>query len=132
MIEEIIKITEKVLLALIGIATVFATCQEIYYLILQQSVQLADLLLLFIYTEVLGMVAVFYKSRRIPILLPLFIAITALSRMIILQGKDSDPQNLIYESGAVLLLAIACLIVSQKSVSLEANTNKVDNFDLKK
>ena len=132
MIEEIIKITEKILLALIGIATVFATCQEIYYLILQQSVQLADLLLLFIYTEVLGMVAVFYKSRRIPILLPLFIAITALSRMIILQGKGSDPQNLIYEAGAVLLLAIACLIVSQKSVSLEANTNKVDNFELKK
>ena len=79
-----------------------------------------------------SVVAVFYKSRRIPILLPLFIAITALSRMIILQGKGSDPQNLIYEAGAVLLLAIACLIVSQKSVSLEANTNKVDNFDLKK
>ena len=132
MIEEIIKVTEKILLSLIGLATVFATCQEIYYLILQQSVQLADLLLLFIYTEVLGMVAVFYKSRRIPILLPLFIAITALSRMIILQGKGSDPQNLIYEAGAVLLLAIACLIVSQKSVSLEANTNRVDNFDLKK
>ena len=132
MIEQIIKVTEKLLLSIIGLATVFATCQEIYYLILQQSVQLADLLLLFIYTEVLGMVAVFYKSRRIPILLPLFIAITALSRMIILQGKGSDPQNLIYEAGAVLLLAIACLIVSQKSVSLEANANKVDNFDLKK
>ena len=132
MIEEIIKITEKVLLTLIGLATVFATCQEIYYLILQQSVQLADLLLLFIYTEVLGMVAVFYKSRRIPILLPLFIAITALSRMIILQGKGSDPENLIYEAGAVLLLAIACLIVSQKSVSLERGSSKVDNFDLKK
>ena len=70
MIEETIKITEKVLLTLIGIATVFATGQEIYYLILQQKVQLADLLLLFIYTEVLGMVAIFYKSRRIPILLP--------------------------------------------------------------
>ena len=55
MIEETIKITEKVLLTLIGIATVFATGQEIYYLILQQKVQLADLLLLFIYTEVLGM-----------------------------------------------------------------------------
>ena len=132
MIEEIIKITEKVLLSLIGLATVFATCQEIYYLVLQQSVQLADLLLLFIYTEVLGMVAVFYKSRRIPILLPLFIAITALSRMIILQGKGSDPQNLIYEAGAVLLLAIACLIVSQKSVSLERGSNNVDSFDLKK
>ncbi|MFL2800923.1 MAG: phosphate-starvation-inducible PsiE family protein [Paracoccaceae bacterium] len=117
MIEETIKITEKILLTLIGIATVFATCQEIYYLVLQQKVQLADLLLLFIYTEVLGMVAIFYKSRRIPILLPLFIAITALSRMIILQGKGSDPQNLLYEAGAVLLLALACFIVTHKNVS---------------
>jgi len=93
-------------------------------LILQQKVQLADLLLLFIYTEVLGMVAIFYKSRRIPILLPLFIAITALSRMIILQGKGSDPQNLLYEAGAVLLLAIACFIVTHKNVS------KAEDFDL--
>ena len=117
MIEETIKITEKILLTLIGIATVFATCQEIYFLILQQKVQLADLLLLFIYTEVLGMVAIFYKSRRIPILLPLFIAITALSRMIILQGKGSDPENLIYESAAVLLLAISCLIIRHPSIT---------------
>ena len=124
MIEETIKITEKILLTLIGIATVFATCQEIYFLILQQKVQLADLLLLFIYTEVLGMVAIFYKSRRIPILLPLFIAITALSRMIILQGKGSDPQNLLYEAGAVLLLAIACFIVTHKNVS------EAEDFDL--
>tara|TARA_B100001250_G_C19771996_1_gene777617 strand:+ start:337 stop:735 length:399 start_codon:yes stop_codon:yes gene_type:complete len=131
MIEEIIKITEKILLGLIGIATVFATGQEIYHLILQQKVQLADLLLLFIYTEVLGMVAVFYKSRRIPILLPLFIAITALSRMIILQGKGSDPQNLIYEAGAVLLLAIACFIVSQKSVLIERSPGKPEDLDLK-
>ena len=110
-------------MTLIGIATVFATGQEIYYLILQQKVQLADLLLLFIYTEVLGMVAIFYKSRRIPILLPLFIAITALSRMIILQGKGSDPQNLLYEAGAVLLLAVACFIVTHKNVS------KAEDFD---
>ena len=69
------------------------------------------------------MVAIFYKSRRIPILLPLFIAITALSRMIILQGKGSDPQNLLYEAGAVLLLAVACFIVTHKNVS------KAEDFD---
>jgi len=131
MIEETIKITEKVLLTLIGIATVFATCQEIYYLILQQKVQLADLLLLFIYTEVLGMVAIFYKSRRIPILLPLFIAITALSRMIILQGKGSDPQNLLYEAGAILMLAIAVLIIRQRSV-YSLISSKTENEENKK
>lgn len=115
--DQIIKITEKVLLVAIAVATVFATVQEILMLVDNRRVQLADLLLLFIYTEVLGMVGVFYKSNKIPITLPLFIAITALSRMIILQGKGSDPQNLIYESGAVLLLAISVLIIRHPSVS---------------
>ena len=110
-----VKIVERILLVIIGIATVFATGQEIYGFILARNVSLADLLLLFIYTEVLGMVAVFYKSNRIPITLPLFIAITALSRMIILQGKGSDPENLLYEAGAILLLAIACFVIRQKS-----------------
>ena len=115
--ELVIKVVERTLLIIIGAATVYATAQEIYGLILVRKVELADLLLLFIYTEVLGMVGVFYKSRRIPITLPLFIAITALSRMIILQGKGSDPQNLMYESGAILLLALSCLIIRQRSVS---------------
>ena len=115
--DLVIKTIEKVLLVIIAGATIFATLQEIIGLVEKQRVQLADLLLLFIYTEVLGMVGVFYKSNKIPITLPLFIAITALSRMIILQGKGSDPQNLIYESAAVLLLAISCLIIRQPSIS---------------
>jgi len=115
--DQTIKVIEKVLLVIIAGATIFATLQEILELVDNRSVELADLLLLFIYTEVLGMVGVFYKSNKIPITLPLFIAITALSRMIILQGKDSDPQNLIYESVAVLLLAISCLVIRQPSVA---------------
>ena len=115
--DQTIKYTEKVLLIIIGAATVFATGQELFVLIINRSVELADLLLLFIYTEVLGMIAVFYKSRKIPITLPLFIAITALSRMIILQGKGSDPQNLLYEAGAVLLLSLSVLIIRHKSIS---------------
>ena len=125
--DQFIKVIEKILLVAIAIATVFATGQEILTLIENRRVQLADLLLLFIYTEVLGMVGVFYKSNRIPITLPLFIAITALSRMIILQGKGSDPQNLIYESAAVLLLAISCLIIRQPSISSLFSRDDPDN-----
>tara|TARA_Y200000002_G_C22590729_1_gene625084 strand:+ start:62 stop:454 length:393 start_codon:yes stop_codon:yes gene_type:complete len=124
--DQIIKIIEKILLVAIAIATIFATFQEILTLVENRSVQLADLLLLFIYTEVLGMVGVFYKSNRIPITLPLFIAITALSRMIILQGKGSDPENLIYESLAVLLLAISCLIIRQPSITSLFNSKETD------
>ena len=95
-----IKKIEKVLLGVIAVLTLIATVQEIM-----------KILLLFIYTEVLGMIGVFYTSNKIPITLPLFIAMTALSRLIILQGKDMDPSALVFEASAILLIAIACLII---------------------
>ena len=112
-ISKYIHFAEKALLIFIAFATIFATIfatvQEIIELVKLKRVLLADLLLLFIYTEVLGMVAAFYRSSRIPVTLPLFIAMTALARMIILQGKD--PSDLLYEAGAIVLVAIACLII---------------------
>jgi protein PsiE len=68
---------------------------------------------MFIYAEVLGMLGAFYSSHRIPITIPLFIAMTALSRLIILQGKEGEPTILLYESGAILMIAIACWIVNK-------------------
>ena len=108
---NLIKVIEKGLLGLIAILTIVATIQEIITIYMVGKVNLPDLLLLFIYTEVLGMIGVFYMSNKIPITLPLFIAMTALSRLIILQGKDMEPSTLIYEAGAILLIAIACLII---------------------
>ena len=87
--------------------------QDIYSLISNRHVELQDLLLMFIYAEVLGMLAAFYSSHRIPIIIPLFIAMTALSRLIILQGKDGNPAILLYESGAIILIAGACWIISR-------------------
>jgi protein PsiE len=95
----------------IAIFTVVAMLQEIAVVIENQRVELKDLLLMFIYAEVLGMVAAFYKYSKIPIAIPIFIAITALCRLIILQGKGISTVDLIYESGAVLLLAISALVI---------------------
>ena len=110
-IAELIKGTEKSLLAIIAILTVLATGEEVVKIYDARSVQLADLLLLFIYTEVLGMIGIFFVSNRIPITLPIFIAMTAISRLIILQGKEMDMSFLLYEAGAILILAIAVLVV---------------------
>ena len=107
----LVKFVEKFLLATIAILTIIATIQEIYQIYLSGQVNLADLLLLFIYTEVLGMIGVFYTSNRIPITLPLFIAMTAISRLMILQGKDMEASTLLYEAGAILILSLACLVV---------------------
>ena len=110
----IIKIIEKSLLALIAFLTIVAVSQEVLHIIKNAKVELADLLLLFIYTEVLGMIGIFYVSNRIPITLPLFIAMTAISRLIILQGKGMEPIPLLYEAGAIFIIAAACLVVRYK------------------
>ena len=115
-IAKYIKVTEKALLAVIAVLTVVATCEEVLNIYAERSVQLADLLLLFIYTEVLGMIGIFFVSNRIPITLPIFIAMTAISRLIILQGKDMDMSYLIYEAGAIFILALAVLAVRYKPI----------------
>ncbi len=83
-------------------------------------------ILLFIYAEVLGMVAAFYQYRKIPITLPIFIAITALCRLIILQGKGISTIDLIYEGLAVLLLAVSILII-QYGMKLSKNSGEDDH-----
>lgn len=111
-VKNIIGLVEKLFLIIIAIFTVAAMGQEISSLIENRRVELQDLLLMFIYAEVLGMLAAFYSSHRIPITIPLFIAMTALSRLIILQGKDGNPAILLYESGAIIMIAGACWIIS--------------------
>jgi len=112
--------TEKAILVFIALFTVYGVGQEMYSVVLNGAVSLTDLLLMFIYAEVLGMVGAFYKSRKIPIIIPIFIAITALCRLIILQGKGISTIDLIYESGAVLLLALSALIVRSNLVKFRS------------
>ena len=109
--EKITKNLQLVLMVIILISTVIAVGIEINKMFLVQSVTLADLLLMFLYLEVLAMVRVFWESQSIQITLPLFIAITALSRFIILQGKSINPEVLLYEAGAIVLIAAAILLL---------------------
>ena len=116
--ENIVKQIQLVALVIILVSTVIAFGQEMYQMILVQRVTLADLLLLFLYLEVLAMVIVFWESQSIQITLPLFIAITALARFIILQGKSLNPEILLYEAGAIVLIALAIVILRFRNSSL--------------
>ena len=116
--ENIVKQIQLVALVIILVSTVIAFWQEMYQMILVQRVTLADLLLLFLYLEVLAMVRVFWESQSIQITLPLFIAITALARFIILQGKSLNPEILLYEAGAIVLIALAIVILRFRNSSL--------------
>jgi len=97
--------------SIILVATSIAFILEIAHMVEIRDVNLPDLLLLFIYLEVIGMVTSYWRKQTIRLTYPLFIAITALSRLIILQKKDIDPSTLVYEAGAILLLAIAIVIL---------------------
>ncbi len=120
-------ITEKVMLGGIGGLTVVAALLEVYGMYQARNIELADLFLLFIYTEIVGMVGAYYISNRIPVTLPIIIAMTALCRLIILHSKDADPWVLIAEAGAIVVLAGAAYIMSAKEkLSLEKKKIKED------
>ena len=109
--EKIAKNLQLILMCIILISTVIAVGIEIKNMVLNQSITLADLILMFLYLEVLAMVRVFWDQQSISITLPLLIAITALARFIILQGKEMDPSALVYEAVAIVLIAAAIVIL---------------------
>jgi len=117
-IQVLIGTAEQALLLTIALATIGAAVIEIVRILSVMTVNLSDLFLLFIYAEVLGMVGVYYKENRISVTLPIIIAITALTRLIVLHNKGLDAINIIYEASGILLLAIAVFIISKGRAKL--------------
>ena len=109
--RDLVKYLQLGLLGIILVSTIIAVILEIKLMFINTSVTLADLLLMFLYLEVLAMVRVFWDQQSISITLPLLIAITALARFIILQGKEMDPSALVYEAVAIVLIAGAIVIL---------------------
>ena len=93
------------------VSTIIAFFLEVKEMYDNKNIELADLLLMFIYIEVIGLVKSYWETRSVRITYPLVIAITALARFIILQDKESDPSNLIYISIAILIVAIATVVI---------------------
>ena len=93
------------------VSTIIAFLLEVKEMYENKNIELADLLLMFIYIEVIGLVKSYWETRSVRITYPLVIAITALARFIILQDKESDPTNLIYISIAILIVAIATVVI---------------------
>ena len=101
---------ENALLVIVGLLTLAGAAKAVYSIVERREAGLQDLLLMFIFVEVFGMAGAYYESKKIPITYPVFIAITALARFTILQ-KEQEPINLLYEAGAILMLAIAAYVL---------------------
>ena len=118
-------LTERGIIALIGICTVFAIGDYVFGMWIARSVVLADLFMLFIFAEVVAMIGAFYNTERIPVTLPIIIAITALCRLIVLHSKEMEPLGLFAEAGAIFILAGAAYLMSLKDkLSLEKLNRK--------
>ncbi len=110
-VKKSLHIIEQVGLLIILIATIIAVCQEIIMVFHKGEVALKDLLLLFIYLEVIAMIQIYYQEHRLPIRYPLYIAIVALARYIILDAKSFEQWQLLEVGFTIVLLTIAILVV---------------------
>ena len=106
-----IRNIQLVAVIVVLVSTILAFFLEMKEMYDNKDITLADLLLMFIYIEVIGLVRSYWETQSVRITYPLIIAITALARFIILQDKESDPANLIYISLAILIVAIATVII---------------------
>ena len=112
------EILEKIVLSILIVCTVIAIGMEIQEMIANLKVTLADILLLFIYIEIIGMIKEYWVSKVIRMSYPLFIAMTALARLIIMGRKDVEPSAYVYESVAILILAIAIVVLRVRHMEI--------------
>ena len=112
------ELLEKIVLSVLIICTIIAIGMEVQGMFLVYRVTLADILLLFIYIEIIGMIKEYWISKVIRMSYPLFIAMTALARMIIMQRKDVDPSAYVYESVAILIIAIAIVVLRVRHMDI--------------
>ncbi len=112
------ELLEKIVLSVLIVCTIIAIGMEVQAMFAVYRVTLADILLLFIYIEIIGMIKEYWISKVIRMSYPLFIAMTALARMIIMQRKDVDPSAYVYESVAILIIAIAIVVLRVRHMEI--------------
>ena len=110
-LQQLIRYVQIFSVTIIFVGSFIGLLAEVQKMIISYQVNLADLLLLFIYVEVMGMTRIYLMDQEIRITYPLIIAITAISRLIILQNKELDPSVLVYESIAILIIALAIIVL---------------------
>ncbi len=127
--KQTAKVVQNLGLWVVLLATIVAILQEIWVMVGAREVKLTDLLLLFIYLEVITMVSVYWESGKLPIRMPLYIAMVALARYIILEAAHLGSSQVLAVAAAILILAIAVIVVRYGHLKLPypENTLKEDS-----
>jgi len=109
--QQLLSLVEHIGLLVIAIATVIAMANEVVTMVRSAQVTLADLLLLFLYLEVLAMVGAYYRSGKLPVRFPLYISMVALARYLVLDIKGMEDWRMLAITASILLLTLAVLVV---------------------
>jgi protein PsiE len=109
--QQLLSLVEHVGLLVIAVATVIAMANEVATMVGAAKVTLADLLLLFLYLEVLAMVGAYYRSGKLPVRFPLYISMVALARYLVLDIKGMEDGRMLAITASILLLTLAVLVV---------------------
>lgn len=127
--RRLVRVIEDIGLLVILLATLVAAAEEVVQMVTARSVHLADLLLLFIYLEVVAMVSAYWQSGQLPVRMPLYIGMVALARYLILDMKELDEWRMLAVAVAILLLGIAVLVIRYGHVRFpyETSRRKADN-----
>lgn len=126
---KIFYVLEAVLLVAITLATIYAMVEEFMHVFTEKRVLLTDILLMFIYLEVLAMVQQFVVNGKIPVRYPIYIAMMAIARYITLGMKEMDATLVVWLSVAAFILAAATLIIRAGHhywPYVDRNTNEPD------
>jgi protein PsiE len=113
-------------LAVITLATIIAGMHEVGTMINAGTVNLGDLLLLFLYLEILAMVGLYFESGRLPVRFPIYIAIVALARYLVLDMKNLDEYRILGVTASILMLTLAVLVIRYGHVRFVYNSKDAD------
>jgi protein PsiE len=112
-------------LFLIGACIIWATWIEIIVIFEHAGPSIKDILLLFIYLELGAMVGIYFKTKRLPVRFLIYIAITALTRVLAIDAKEMEDLRILTVTGAILLLSLSVLVVRFGSVRYSENATAV-------
>ncbi len=121
---SLLQWVENLGLLIILVATLTAGYSEVQTMLAVGRVTLADLLLLFLYLEIITMLGLYYKEGKLPVRYPIYIAIVALTRYIVLGMKEMDKFTLIAITGAILMLTVSALLLRYGQTRLPYKDNE--------
>jgi len=126
---RVARLVEDAGLTIILFAIIVASGIEIHHMWAQKNVMLTDLLLMFIYIETVTMVKIYWESGKLPVRMPLYIAIVAIARYMIIDVKDMDALRIVSVAASILILAIAVLLVRWGHVKLPYSSGRAYEKD---